>query len=66
MMVSPSKPHAVVFAVASSVRGRYEVALVPMFKYRDEFWLWIVSSMTKNSPVASGPMTGVLGSPGKL
>jgi hypothetical protein len=51
----------VVFGVASNVRGRYDVVFVPMFKYRDMVWLWMVESMVKYSPVASGPVTGVPG-----
>lgn len=32
MIVSPSSPHAVVVAVASNVRGLYEVDTFPMFR----------------------------------
>jgi hypothetical protein len=42
MIVSPSRPQAVVFGVASNVRGRYDAVFVPMFKYRDMVWLWMV------------------------
>lgn len=64
MMVSPSRPQAVVLAVASKVRGRYEAVFVPMFRYSEVFWLWMVDPTAKNSPVASGPMTGVPAAPG--
>ena len=59
IMVSPSKPQAVVFEVALQIKGLYDVDADTMFKYEPVLTDWIVVPMLNVSAVASGPSTGV-------
>ena len=57
MIVSPSRPHPVVTAVLSNVSVLYDVASVPMLRYRLVLADWMVPSMWNVSEVDTGPRT---------
>jgi hypothetical protein len=63
IIVSPSRPHAVVFDVVPRDNGLYDVVALLMFKYAELLVDWMEPEMVKVSAELTGPRTGLVSAP---